>query len=397
MKRAFFSKKKTSLIICVILAAVLLTACASGGSYDATINSWDPAPEAPMAAPMPAPMPEADMMYIDDVDFMYSDAAGGTDTVLGVVPVSEVIESDFSEKIIYSVFADIETMKFDETIENVHVLMASYNAFIENSSVSGVNYASRYYGWVELRYAHFSLRVPKENLDAITRNLGTLGNVVHESSNAMNITSQFYDTQSRLNSLMIQEERLLDMLSQAVDVPDLIMIEKRLSDVRYQVESLVTILNNWQSQVDYSTLTINIREVEQFTEQVQIYRTYWEEMFDGFISTLEGTGRFFMNLFKWIVVSAPVLIILAVLAIIVAIIVKKSIHSSKRKRSLMPGNAAVNPYVPPAGPYAPPAVPYAPPAVPENTEQDKPEEKDNEESGQKNEDKSEPEEEEKSE
>jgi len=359
MKKSISSKKVSNLkkylaaVICIVLSAAFLTACASPGSFNTSsevarmAGGGDSMDYAISAAPPPqaAPMPEAvmanDMMHYDEAESMYSYTAReeaamidaiGLEMDSTAIQTSEPVADNFAEKIIYSVYADLETRNFDETIENVRVLMDRYHAFIESSSISGVNYASRHYGWDEFRYAYFSLRVPKENLNAMTSSLGTLGNVVHESSNAMNITSQFYDTQSRLNSLIVQESRLLEMLASAEDVPDLIMIEERLSNVRYQVESLTTTLNNWQSQVDYSTLTISIREVEEFTEQVQIHRTYWEQMYDGFMATIRATGRFFMNLFMWIVVNAPVLIILAVVAIVALLTVKMKLRKNKQKK-----------------------------------------------------------------
>ena len=347
-------KKSIAIITCLILAVMMLVGCASAGYINDAPSATAPWPGgggstdfamAMAPAPEEAPMPLADAMYYeyDDAEAIYSyigDNIGRelTEDVIrdiesGIAQVSIPVSEDFSEKIIYSVYADIETRNFDETIENLHKLMRRHNAFIESSSISGVNYASRHYGWNDYRYAYFSLRVPKEQLNAMTVNMRTLGNVTHESSNAMNITSQFYDTQSRLNSLLIQESRLLDMLATAEDVPDLILIEERLSNVRYQVESLTTTLNNWQSQVDYSTLTINIREVEEFTEQVQIHRTYWEQMYDGFLATVRDIGKFFMNLFLWIVVNAPVLIILAVLLTCALVIVKIKLRKRKMKKN----------------------------------------------------------------
>ena len=332
-------KKRISIILCVVLAGVLLSACAGANYAPAPETMWytDDSMSLGLVAPAPAaaPMPEMVAMEMSEAEsgaFRARNDSIGDVGGAGITSVTAPATDGFSEKIIYSVFAELETMTFDETIAGVHALMASYGAFVENSSVSGVNYESKFYGWNTFRSAYFSLRVPKERLDAMTSSLDNLGNVTHINSNATNITSQFFDTQSRLNSLTIQEDRLLDMLSKAEDVPDLILIEERLSDVRYQVESLTTTLSNWQNQVDYSTLTLNIREVEQFSERVEIHRSYWQQIGDGFMSTIRGVGNFFMNLFKWIIISAPVIIILAVIGVTALIIVKWKLRSIAKKK-----------------------------------------------------------------
>ena len=70
----------------------------------------------------------------------------------------------------------------------------------------------------------------------------------------------------RLETYAIEEERLLSMLEKATTVEEMIQLESRLSDIRYQIESLESRLRNWQNQVDYSTITIYLREVEELSD-----------------------------------------------------------------------------------------------------------------------------------
>ena len=336
-------KKRISVILSVVLAIILLSACAADNAnesfvYGDSVAARTSAQFAPMATPMPEVSfdasfddaewlmpPEEEIALVNEVS--YTGATGGA----GVVPVSADISetSGLAEKIIHSIDANIETVDFDETIRNVHMLIAMHGAFIENSNVSGVNNEAQHFGWNVSRNAFFTLRVPVEHLNAVTDNLSVLGNVVHQNTNATNITMQFHDTQSRLNSLRIQEERLLDMLSRAADVPDLIAIEERLGEVRMQIESFQTTINLWQNQVSYSTLSLNIWEVEILTPTEQ--PSYWTQVGDGFARTLRNIARFFMNLFMWLVVNIPVLIILAVMLFVGIILIRRFLKKRKRK------------------------------------------------------------------
>ncbi|MCL2819931.1 MAG: DUF4349 domain-containing protein [Oscillospiraceae bacterium] len=354
-------KKKISILLLVILAATLLTACASAGGqssvdyyYGGTLNETAgsamyalPEAEAPAAVQRRTAgggdyaeeaLYDADYSYVDDsISYSSGGDHGGISSTIGggssIVPITAPINEGLAEKIIYSVHANIETMEFDETVAKIHQLLGVYNAFIESSSVSGINYESRFYGWNEYRYAYFNLRVPVGQLNAMVENLDSLGNITHQSNDATNITTQFFDTQSRLNSLNIQEERLLDMLSKAEDVPDLIMIEERLSDVRYQIEMLTTTLTGWQRQVDYSTVTLSIIEVIEFTEQPVINISYWQQISDGFMATIKAIGKFFMDLFRWFIVSAPVLLVIAVIILAAVLFVKYKVRSYKKKNA----------------------------------------------------------------
>lgn len=343
-------KKTIAILLCVIIAAALLSGC--GAMKDAGWNasssgsgggSWDNMAREEMGygyddgayAPMPSSTPGASYNSSASKpggEITYAMTAG--DTMEAEVISNTGGGDGYAEKIIYTASADIETIEFDETINNVYELMALYGAFIEDSYVGGRNYAQSYHGWQTHRTAHFTLRVPVFRLAAMTESLEVLGNVISLNNSAQNITSQFYDTESRLSSYRTQEERLLAMLAKADTVADMIDIEQRLAEVRYSIESMTTTLRNWQNQVDYSTLTIYITEVAKLTEAAPpLQRSYWEQIGDGFGSTLRSVGNFFMQFFKWIVVNIPILAILAVLAIGGAIIPKRMVRRSRMKKA----------------------------------------------------------------
>jgi hypothetical protein len=304
----------------VLLAALLITALLSSCSG----ASKDTAASAPMAAPSYG---YNESSAYDDETYFQSEAENvelGGGSAGESAALTEGNAVPMTEKIIYSFYADIETTEFDKTLEDVAKLMGQFGAFIESSSVSG----SSYYGNTTYRTANYTIRVPVQSFASLTGSLDVLGNVVNQSTTADNITTQFIDTQARLDTYETEEERLLAMLEKAETVEDMITIESRLSDVRYQIESLTSTLRNWQNQVDYSTVTLFIEEVEELSDQLPAQRTYWDRMWDGLNSTFEGIGDFFKSLLLFLVVAMPVLIILAVIAIVVVIIVRSS---KKRK------------------------------------------------------------------
>jgi len=317
-------KKTLAILIALVLSMVFLASCSGGANYDSVANMAPGSGGSSESAASAYPSSDGGMA-----------SGGNTSSGSGLVPVAETaVDEHLAEKIIYTVYADIEALDFDESIENVYRLLTAHGAFIESSYVGGVNYSARYHGWQTYRSANFVLRVPKNQLNAVTASLGSLGNVTSLRSDAENITARFTDMESRLSSLWIQEERLLDMLRRAEDVPDMIAIEERLSDVRYQIESITATLRNWQNQVDYSTLHLYIQEVETYTEITQVQqRTYWQQVSEGFVSNMRGVGRFFANFFKWLVINLPVLVVLAVVAIVVIIIVRKQIKRSAKRRA----------------------------------------------------------------
>lgn len=334
-------KKITAILLSIILASFILSACASEDSSSPAYEvapadeSWSVDMEAALE-PAP-PMMEADMAE----EAIYSDAPmndvavasepSNPGAVLTIAPVSD----NLAEKIIYSYYANIETLEFDNTLATVNDLILSSGGFVEVSEITGIDFSSQNRGEVRLRSAYYVIRIPASQLNATVARLGELGNILNQNSNATNITAQFTDTQSRLNSLRTQEERLLDMLANADDLEILLMLENSLADVRYQIEWLTSTLNNWQRQVDYSTLTLNISEVmeERETElpPPPVELSYWEQMGEGLMSSLKAVGDFFASVFMWIVVNAPVLAILAAIGVALYFIIRRYLRKSRER------------------------------------------------------------------
>ena len=340
----FIMKKVILVLSLIILATMLLTSCASANlSTDSSRPSYGAAQSRArdeMAfglateAPAMAPTARADFAESDDFWSENTLLAVGGDSAGGFVPITPpVSQSSLAEKIIYTVTADLETLDYEGAIDAVHQLMALHGAFIENSFVGGVNLESTFHGWRNMRQASFTLRVPTNRLNAVTSALSEIGNVASLSSDAQNITAQFSDTDSRLRSLRVQEERLLEMLTEADNIEDLLAIEDRLAGIRWQVESLTSTLRNWQNQIDYSTVHLFIREVENYTlpQEQEPDRTYWQRMGAGISDTISEVGRFFTELFMGFVVNLPIILIVLLVIIAVILIIRTVVRKRRGK------------------------------------------------------------------
>jgi predicted nucleic acid-binding Zn-ribbon protein len=77
------------------------------------------------------------------------------------------------------------------------------------------------------------------------------------------------DTQSRLDALKLQKEKLTEMVAEATDVEELIAIDDKLTEVIAQMESLEGDLRRWESEQSYSKVTLRLAEVfEEIGRQV---------------------------------------------------------------------------------------------------------------------------------
>lgn len=232
-----------------------------------------------------------------------------------------------TEKIIYTAYADIESLEFDETVQAVYDMMERFGAYIESSSVSGTDYATKHYGGKSYRRADFTIRVPVQHYSEMSVSLTEIGNVVSYSSESKNITAQFTDTESRLKAYRTEYERLLEMMENAKTVEEMIQVEARLSEVEYNIESLTGTLRVWQDKVDYSTIRLNVREVYEYTEPVVEPKTFWGRIVEALDDSIEWLAEAGQNIVIFIVAAVPILIVPTVIVVIVVLVIR-----SKRKK-----------------------------------------------------------------
>lgn len=314
-------KKTLSLLLAVLLVFAL---CACG--------SADSASSAPSAAYDMVSTETAYPAEAPEEDYGGFAVAGGTQLETG----SGAAPEGSPEKLIYSASATVETTEFDQTIEKLSALVEQYGGFVESSSINGSNYYTQSRGYSSERYASYVIRVPSGKFSALMGSLSTLGNVPYSHTYTENITAQYYDTDARLTAYQTQEARLLEMMEAAETVEDLIAIEEKLTELRYQIESLQSTLKNWDRQVAYSTLDLEVQEVIEYTPESRM--SYGQELALALTNGLRRTGEFFKDLLLAIVGALPALVILAVVLAILIPVWKKHRKARRAKKNPPPEN-----------------------------------------------------------
>ncbi len=315
--------KKTFKILAIVMAVILVlsfAACSAKGSMNAADSYYgDPMPESPDSLSKPS----YDSNYEDEkIDIN----AGSSSDSFAQAP-------DLSEKIIYSATCRIETTEFDKALDRLNQLISSYGGFIENSSVDGNTYRNNDGTTViRNRYASYIIRIPANSFNDFLNETGSIGAVLSKNLNAENITSQFIDTQARLDALKIQEERLLALLEKATSMENIITIEDKLTNVRYDIESYQRSLNYMESKVNYSTVTLKINEVEVYTptEEPTFFKRLGTSIVESFNNFVDGLGDFVI----WFVFAFPTLLILAAIAFVAVIIIRKRIKKRKAQKNI---------------------------------------------------------------
>ena len=350
-------KKVTHLLgmvtaIALVMSLFLPGCGGSGGSPSYGNNA--PAPSA--AAPSPAP--SSSMASGGGMKQDYSPAEPEEDfSADGGEATWEMPQFQMpdSRKIIRHMSMDLETRTFTEAIQSIQTAVAEAGGYIESQNQEGYSLGGNRSRYQE-RYASIQARVPSGKLDEVARSVGGFCNVLSQSENMDDITDSYYDAQSHLKSLRIQEERLLAILEKAEKLEDIITLENALTDVQYQIENLTASLRRMDSQVAYSYLNISLREVVEYQEVQEKPRSFGEQMReafgDGMGDMVDGLQTFALFLAR--VGPSLVVLVLIIVGIAALIQVCRKAAGKQRKNKFDQWYPAPPPaQVPPAAPQQP--------------------------------------------
>lgn len=296
----------TAVIVCMLSAA--LAACGSSSesaSYDGV------AAEEAAAVEMPAEE------YYDAEMNSYAMEDGMVDETTG--EVTEESAATSNRKLIKTVNLDVETKDYDGLIANLESQIVELGGYIESLECYGSDY----------RYASITARIPAAKLDGFVKQIGETANVTGRSESVEDVTLQYVDLDSHTRMLEEEQERLLELLETASTIEDMITIESRLGEVRYQLESMKSQLRTFDNQVDYSTVHINIDEVIELTPVVEL--TDGERIAQGFAKSvadvLHGIKEFFINL----IINIPYIIVWAVVIAVLVLVVRAIMKASDKR------------------------------------------------------------------
>lgn len=338
-----------ALLLCLLLAVGCLSGCGASASFAA-----DTIASTPMASPAGNNSSSYQNSALPEERFDQDESFPMTETAYDDIESGSTAEAtednlpDFAEKIIYSGYVTIETTAFDSAVAALEQTVAELGGFIQDASVDGrsVRRADGSTAVVD-RWANYTVRIPAARFNDFLSRTGSIGNVTSTSRSAENVTSQYTDYQARLDSLTIQEERLLDMLEQSGELDSLIALEERLSEVRYEIESIERSLRNLDQRLSYSTVTLNIQEVEVYTPTATITRSFGEKLGDALHDGWNGFVRGLQNLVLVLAAALPALVLLAAIAVVVVLIVRRSVRRSRAARQAQPEAHAAQPAQPP--------------------------------------------------
>lgn len=310
MRRMKQKWKKTGLaaqLLIALLVPMLLTGCGARSSAEATIVSnsgggYKTAADTAMTE---------ELAVVED---------SGVET-------AEITDPGTGRKLIKEVSLEVETEGYSALSQALTEQITKLGGYVQSFYTAGNENSG------DSRYGQIQARIPKERLDEFIKTVEGASNVTYRQETVTDVTLQYVDLESRKNALLTEQQRLLELMEQAETVEDLISIESRLSEVRYQLESMESQLRTFDNQIDYSTVYINITEVIRLTPATGSKMSAWERIRTGFAENVYAVGVGISEFCIGFLISLPILFVVLVTVLILLAIVMLVRRIGKKRRA----------------------------------------------------------------
>lgn len=151
------------------------------------------------------------------------------------------------------------TIKVSDALKakiEVEAILKKYNAYTGNEQLDNTDYAANY---------HLQIRVPADKLDAMVADLeGMDGVVSYKAINAMDVTEEYIDIETRLTNKKAYLDQYRNLLKSARTIEEILKVREQIRVLEEEIESAEGRLKYLNNQVSLSTLDLTLQQEKDF-------------------------------------------------------------------------------------------------------------------------------------
>jgi len=173
------------------------------------------------------------------------------------------LPSQLDRKIVRTANLELEVEDVSAAVREVEGAAVAAGGFVSESNVFIDQPEPDDGGSVEAprrtQTATVTIRVPAGEYGGVMEQLrGIAKQVRSERSEASEVTEEYTDLEARLRNLEATEASYLELLTGAGEIPDILLVQDRLSQVRLEIEQVQGRINLLDNLTDLATITIQL-------------------------------------------------------------------------------------------------------------------------------------------
>lgn len=177
----------------------------------------------------------------------------GTPEPLQSTPATQGAETAATQErmVIYNGFVSLETHDVEGTVDRVRTMAENYGGYVAGTTRSNVGNQT---------VADITIRVPQDKFRTAIKEIETYGKILDERTTSEDVTERYIDLKARLKNLQMVEQSLVELLSKATTVDEILKVQQELGSVRGDIDSLQGQINYLERNVEMSVIDVSLRE-----------------------------------------------------------------------------------------------------------------------------------------
>ena len=197
----------------------------------------------------------------------------------------ELSTGDYIIKTAYGTI-EVSSSNFQNTINEFETLILNYEGSISNTYLS-----TNYQG---LQSYTLTVNIPAEQFDKFISDLEDISEFKNISINANDVTTYVLNIDSRLKALINEKQELEKIKSDALNTSEKLEVQSQLRYINQEIEILKDQKEFYETSVNYSTLSLEIREgagISLFSGNYYVERALnWLESLIGYLVSISIVG-----------------------------------------------------------------------------------------------------------
>ncbi len=232
---------------------------------------------------------------------------------------------EYERKIIRNYSLDLKVEDFDAAYDQICQLAEEYGGYVSSGDV--YDYEGSTY-----RDGYLAIRVDSDRVEEAIAAISELGFLEGNRYSSEDITTEYYDTQSRLEVYEAQRDRLLELYAQANSVEEMLSIESQLANTVANIESLEGMMQYYDQLTSLSLIEINLYTPSNYEQSVEpkgwagFTQKISENLFRGANNLLDNLA----SLLYAFVRALPTLLLLAAVVVVIVLVIRR-IRRNKQK------------------------------------------------------------------
>ena len=182
----------------------------------------------------------------------------------------------------------VETTDFNDFNFSLRDKISSLGGYIEDESTDSKEvYNSIFTEIYKVRRLNCIIRVPADKVDDLLELVDNSADVIFKKEYVEDVTSDYIDMETHINSLKSEYEVLENLLTMATSVTEIIEVQDRLTSINQQIESYERNLDSLKTDIAYSKVNLTVEEVIYYQDKVERWTSdlaeSWAEIFEEWI------------------------------------------------------------------------------------------------------------------